>query len=171
MPEVLSIRPTTKRDLAAIDALLSRSYPALLKADYPPSVLVTAVPLLSRANPALVASGTYFVAEGGGEILGAGGWTRAAPLGGGGGRRVGHIRHVVTDYRRTRQGIGTRLMAHIVSDAASAGMDRLECFSTLTAEPFYVACGFRRLGPMTVSLRQGIDFRAVHMRRFLRSFR
>ncbi len=167
MGDLLTIRPAHRDDLAAIDALLSRSYPALLKADYRPSVLVTAIPLISRANPSLVISGTYFVVEAGGEILGAGGWTPGAPPGGAAQKRVGHIRHVVTDHRRTRRGIGRRLMAHIVSNAASTGIAQLECFSTLTAQPFYVACGFRTLGPMTVSLRQGIDFPAVHMRRFL----
>ena len=169
MSELLTIRPASRDDLAAVDALLSRSYPALLKGDYLPSVLVTAIPLISRANPALIASGTYFVAEAGDDILGAGGWTRGAPPGGASKMRVGHIRHVVTDHRQTRKGIGQRLMAHVIADAASAGMHQLECFSTLTAEPFYVACGFRRLGPMTVSLRKGIDFPAVHMRRFLRN--
>ncbi len=169
MSEALIIRKAAKSDLAAIDALLSRSYPALLKRDYPPSVLVTAIPLISRANPALVSSGTYFVVEAGGEILGAGGWTPGAPPGGTSQKRIGHIRHVVTDHRQIRKGLGRKLMAHIVSDAASAGIKQLECFSTLTAEPFYVACGFRTLGPMSVTLRKGIDFPAVHMRRFLES--
>ena len=169
MAQETIIRPAGKKDLAAIDALLSRSYPALLKRDYPPSVLVTAIPLISRANPALVASGTYFVADAGGEILGAGGWTPGPPPGGLRRRRVGHIRHVVTDYRQVRKGIGRQLMAHIVSDAVAAGVNQLECFSTLTAKPFYVACGFRTLGPMKVTLREGIDFPAVHMRRFLKA--
>ena len=168
MPGEVIIRTANKHDLASIDALLSRSYPALLKADYLPSTLVTAIPLLSRANPSLVSSGTYFVAEVGGEILGAGGWTPGAPPGGARKRRVGHIRHVATDHTQVRRGIGRQLMAHIVSDAASAGIVQLECFSTLTAEPFYVACGFRTLGPMSVTLREGIDFPAVHMRRFLK---
>lgn len=169
MTETSTVRPATREDLGAIDALLSRSYPALLKRDYLPSVLVTAIPLISRANPALVSSGTYFVAEAGGEILGAGGWTPGAPPGGTSQKRIGHIRHVVTDHRQIRKGLGRKLMAHIVSDAASAGIKQLECFSTLTAEPFYVACGFRTLGPMSVTLRKGIDFPAVHMRRFLES--
>ncbi|MGI9393192.1 MAG: GNAT family N-acetyltransferase [Boseongicola sp.] len=162
------IRAAAKDDLAAIDALLSRSYPALLKQDYQPSVLVTAIPLISRANPSLVTSGTYFVVVEGDEILGAGGWTPGAPPGLIRRKRVGHIRHVVTDYKRTRRGLGRKLMAHIMADAASADVDQLECFSTLTAEPFYVACGFRTLGPMMVTLREGIDFPAVHMRRFLK---
>ena len=70
------IRPTTRADMAAVDELLARSYPKLLKADYPPSILVTAIPLISRAQPKLLSCGTYYVAQEGEDILGAGGWTR-----------------------------------------------------------------------------------------------
>ena len=38
---MMDIRSTTLSDVAAVDALLSVSYPVLLKADYAPSVLVT----------------------------------------------------------------------------------------------------------------------------------
>lgn len=164
MPDTLTIRPATRADLAALDALLGASYPALLKPDYPPSVLVTAIPLIARANPRLVETGTYFLAEAeDGAIVGAGGWTRAAPPGGQTTTSVGHIRHVVTDHRRTRAGIGRRLMEYIIADARAAGITRLDCMSTRTAEPFYAACGFRALDDVTVPLRPGIDFPARAM--------
>ncbi len=162
------VRSATANDIAGIDALLARSYPVILKADYAPSVLVTAIPLISKAQPRLVTSGTYFVVlDVDGEMVGAGGWTRGAPGGASGMQQgVAHIRHVVTDHRRLRQGIGLRLMRHIFETARADGVEQLECFSTLTAVPFYAACGFLELGAMTVSLRAGIDFPAVHMRRF-----
>ena len=50
---MIRVRPAERSDMAAVDALLARSYPRLLKPDYPPSVLVTALPLISRAQPAL----------------------------------------------------------------------------------------------------------------------
>ena len=155
-------------DFDAVDALLARSYPALLKADYAPSVLVTAIPLISKAQPKLVMSGTYFVVEDHARVIvGAGGWTRVAPPGvGEEAEGVAHIRHVVCDHRRLREGIGRRLMAHIFRTSEAAGIRQYECFSTLTAVPFYAACGFSVLGQMTVALRGGIDFPAVHMRRF-----
>jgi hypothetical protein len=44
---------------------------------------VLALPIISRARPELLASGTYFVAlDGNGRMVGAGGWTRGAPEGG-----------------------------------------------------------------------------------------
>lgn len=170
MTDTLTVRPATLDDLAGVDALLGRSYPALLKGSYPPSLLVTAIPLISKAQPRLLASGTYFVVEDGDEIVGAGGWTRAMPGAGGAGRSaVGHIRHVVTDHRRVRRGIGRKLMMRVLASASDAGVRRMDCLSTLMAEPFYAACGFQTLGPVTLNLRAGIDFPAIHMRRLLQS--
>lgn len=99
MADALTVRPTRLSDLAEIDALLSRAYPVLLKPHYPPSVLVTAIPHISKAQPRLLASGTYFaVLDETGRIVGAGGWTATEP----GSvrkrtRNTAHIRHVVTD--------------------------------------------------------------------------
>ena len=169
MAEKFTVRPSQPSDLAEVDALLGRAYPLLLKPHYPPSVLVTTIPLISKAQPGLLASGTYFavVAEGG-QIVGAGGWTATEP--GAGGKstpNVGHIRHVVTDPDVVRQGIGRILMNHIFHSAKSAGVLQLDCLSTLMAVPFYTACGFEEVGPATISLRPGIEFPAVLMRRDL----
>ncbi|MEP6064701.1 MAG: hypothetical protein ABJ246_02600 [Paracoccaceae bacterium] len=69
------IRLAVMSDIGAIDQMLLRSYPRLLKADYPPSVLVTALPLMTKAQPKLIMSCTYFVAEDDqGLLLGAWGW-------------------------------------------------------------------------------------------------
>ena len=161
MTETLTLRATTAADLAEVDALFGRSYPALLKDHYPPSVRVTAIPKLARANPRLLASGSYFaVVDGAGAIVGAGGWTR-----GPGG--IAEVRHVVTDHRRVRQGIGRALMGHIAATSGRAGAVRLECLATLMAVPFYAACGFAAVRPVTLELCPGIGFRAVQMRRVL----
>ena len=159
----LTIRPATPEDLDAVDTLLQRSYPVLLKRDYAPSVLVTTLPLISRAQPALLASGSYFLAERDGAVVGAGGWTPQAPGGRRGLRGVGHIRHVVTDYRQTRQGIGRRLMSHVMWHARAAGCEVLHCQSTLTAVPFYASLGFVAQGRIEVDLPRGIRFPAEFM--------
>lgn len=158
----MQIRPSTMADLAAVDALLARTYPKLLKADYPPSVLVTALPIISRAQPALLGCGTYYVVEENDVILGAGGWTRDRKD-----SALGHIRHVVTDDRALRRGIGRALMCRCFEDARAAGIARLECWATRTAESFYHALGFETLGPMDVSLQGGISFPSIRMVRDL----
>lgn len=164
----LTIRLASPGDLAEVDALLAHSYPKLLSADYAPSVLVLALPIISRARPELLASGSYFVAlDGTGRMVGAGGWTRGAPDGGpgsaDGSRGTGHVRHVVTRAGEVRRGIGRALMGCVMDDAAAAGVRRLDCLSTRTAVPFYKALGFRATGPVEVPLRPGIVFPAVRM--------
>ncbi|MFM2391656.1 MAG: hypothetical protein RLZZ437_3211 [Pseudomonadota bacterium] len=159
----LILRPATKADLAAVDRLLADSYPRLLAVDYAPSVLVTALPIISRAQPGLVTSGRYFVAKRGDALLAAGGWSMGAPGGGAALAGVGHVRHVVTDWRHQRQGIGRALMQAVLADARGAGVGRMECLSTLTAERFYASLGFVARGPVMVPLRPGIDFPAIAM--------
>lgn len=159
----LTLRLATPGDLAAVDALLARSYPRLLAADYPPSTLVLAIPRIARARPELLASGSYFLAEdAAGRIVGAGGWTASAPVGATP-AGTGHVRHVATDPDALRQGVGRALMLLVFHEARAAGISRLECLSTRTAVPFYAALGFRTLGPVEVPLAPGILFPAVRM--------
>lgn len=162
----LSIRPGTAADIAPLDALLARSYPRLLAPDYPPSVLVTAIPRIAHAQPALVTCGTYFVALRGQTLVGGGGWTRAVPGGAGRARReVGHIRHFTTDVNAVRRGVGRALITRVLQTAAAAGIRRLECMSTRTAVPFYESAGFDVEGHAEVTLDAGITFPAVRMSR------
>lgn len=158
-------------DLAAVDALLARSYPRLLRADYPPSIMVTLVPLIARARPELLASGRYYVVkDGAGRVLGAGGYSLAAPtprgqLPGAQHGTVGHIRHVATDPDATRRGIGRGLMQAVFAAAAAEGVRWLDCLSTRTAVPFYAAVGFGVVGPVDVPITPGLAFPAVRMLR------
>ncbi|PWK61159.1 GNAT family N-acetyltransferase [Roseicyclus mahoneyensis] len=168
MVDTITIRPTTQHDLGAVDALLAASYPALLKRDYAPSVLVTALPLISRANPALLRSGTYFIAEDAeGQALAAGGWTRSAPQGGVGLPEIGHVRHVATHPSHLRKGLAQAIVTRVLADALAAGVERMICQSTQTAVPFYKAMGFRVRGEILIALRPGITFPAVEMERAL----
>ena len=160
MSETLTIRVAAPSDLAELDAMFARAYPRLLKADYPPSVLVLALPIISRAQPDLLRSGTYYVAETAEQgIVGAGGWTRRR------GSRRADVRHVVTDDRLVRRGIGRAILDRVIAEARAAGMQGLDCNSTRTAVPFYRSVGFEELGPVEVLLREGISFPAVAMRR------
>jgi GNAT superfamily N-acetyltransferase len=164
-----TIRIAGRGDIAAVDALLARAYPRLLKADYPPSVLVTALPIISRAQPDLVESGTYYVAEDeAGAVIGAGGWTARMP---GRARRAepgrANVRHVVTDDRALRRGVARAILSRAFEDAQAAGMTWMHCVSTRTAARFYVAMGFSATGEVRVHLAPGIDFPAIEMRRDL----
>jgi len=158
----MDLRSSTLKDLAAVDALLARSYPVLLRKDYPPSVLVTALPLICRAQPELLSSGSYYVMTEGPDILGAGGWTVDRQS-----RTKGHIRHLVTDDRHLRRGIAGQIVSVSMQAAKDRRIDEMECWSTYTAEPFYQSMGFETLGLLDVPLAPGITFPAKRMRRLL----
>jgi GNAT superfamily N-acetyltransferase len=159
----VTIRTASMDDLSALDRLFQRSYMRLLAPDYPPSVLMTAVPVIARAQPDLLRSGLFFVAENAGGIAGAGGWSLNAPGGRPGTRGVGHIRHVATDPDQTRQGVGRALLEHILLHAKASGMAQLHCLSTRTAVPFYAAIGFVSQGGVSIPLRGGLEFPSVFM--------
>ena len=155
--QTLTLRPAVLADLSAVDRLLSRSYPRLLARDYPPSVIVLAVPIIARARPELLASGRYWLAETAeGQVLGAGGWSGAQ-----GG--WAEVRHVATDPDAVRQGVGRLVVEWVMEEARKAGHGGMGCLSTRTAVPFYAALGFRVVGPVTVPLRAGIEFPAIRM--------
>ncbi|GIT90759.1 N-acetyltransferase [Jannaschia pagri] len=161
MPE---LRPTTITDLPAVETLLAASYPRLLAADYPPSVLVTALPRIVRAQPALLASGTYYAVMEGAEARAAGGFTLWAP----GGQAtatpgLGHIRHVAAHPDHLRRGYARRVMDHAIGTARQMGLRRLECLSTRTAVPFYGALGFQTIEAVDVPLADGVVFPSVRM--------
>ena len=164
MDQSLTLRLARPADLAAVDALLARSYPRLLRPDYPPSIMVTLVPLIARARPELLASGRYFVVEdAAGRVLGAGGYSLSDPMAGGVQRALGHIRHVATDPDATRQGIGRKLMQAVFAAAGAEGVQRFESLSTRTAVPFYAAVGFGEVGPVEVPITAAMSFPAVRM--------
>nr|WP_245398734.1 GNAT family N-acetyltransferase [Oceaniglobus trochenteri] len=154
--------------MAAVDALLARAMPRLLRQDYAPAVLQAALPHFVALQPGLLASGRYSLAcDRDGAVVGAAGWAWTAPQGGLGPPDMGHMRHLVTHHRHLRQGIARRLMGEVLTGARAAGVGRLDCLSTLTALPFYRAMGFATIGAVEVRLGPGLLFPAVHMRRSL----
>ena len=154
MSETKTLRLARPDDLTAVDRLLQRSF-RLLRPDYPPSVMVTVVPMLARARPELLASGRYFVVEGAGRLLAAGGYSKRA-----GGAE---IRHVAVDPDVARQGVGRQVMLGVFQAAEAEGVRRYMCLSTLTAVPFYAALGFQATGQIEMQLVAGIGFPVVRM--------
>lgn len=166
MDTTLTLRRARPDDLDQVDRLLRASYPQLLKADYPPSVMVLALPLISKARPELLASGRYFLAETeDGAIVGAGGWSPDSPLDGRSVDQTGHVRHVATHPDHLRRGIAAAIMGEVIVDCLRNAVRWLDCLSTRTAVPFYEQQGFRTLHEIDVNLRPGIIFPAVRMMR------
>ncbi|MBX2830224.1 MAG: GNAT family N-acetyltransferase [Rhodospirillales bacterium] len=161
-------------DAKAVSALFARSYAKLLQDDYPPEILASAMPYLSRANPELLGSGTYYLVKtDAGQVIGAGGWTSMRPSAPGapGTKEIdvqtglAHIRHFAVDPDHTRQGIGKMLFDRCVKDAvATKGVTHFECYATLTARSFYESLGFEVIGTFDAPFAPDFTFPSLHMR-------
>ena len=57
MQDQLTLRAAKLADIGQVDDLLARSYPRLLRPDYPPSLPVLALPLIPKATPGLCRPG------------------------------------------------------------------------------------------------------------------
>jgi len=162
------VRVASPNDAAAVDRLVQASYPKLMAASYDQESLAPALTLMTKANPSLLTSGTYYVAEvSPGFLVGCGGWTLERP----GTRtiepRIGHIRHFAVDPSWTRRGIGRAIYDVCETAARAAGIMAFECYSSLNAEKFYAALGFKRIRELDVEFQPLIVLRGVLMRREL----
>ena len=161
----IRIRTARTSDLAAIERVLAASFPALMADAYEPELLARALPMMTRAQPGLVGSGTYYVALADGKIVGCGGWSREVPDGPAGEEGVAHIRHFAVARDWVGRGIGRALYQRCEARARAAGIRAFECYSSLNGEPFYRALGFARLAAIEVPMGPGTSFPSIHMRR------
>lgn len=162
------LRVATPQDAEAVSGLLRTSYPKLMRSTYGDDVLAPALELMTKANPSLLNSGTYYVAElVTGSLVGCGGWTPERP----GTKSVepglGHIRHFAVHPDWTRRGVGRAILAFCDRAARAAGTRTFECYSSLNAETFYRALGFVRIREMDLELKPPVVLRGVLMRRNL----
>jgi N-acetylglutamate synthase-like GNAT family acetyltransferase len=158
------IRAASPADSDAVTALLVASYSRLLAASYDSDLLGRTLSHMTRANPTLLTSGTYYVAEREpGNLVGCGGWTPVRPGSGEIIEGEAHIRHFATHPEWVRRGVGTSLLARCFCDARSLGVRKLYCFSTLNAEPFYRASGFGAVRPIDVPMGPCLTFPGVLM--------
>jgi GNAT superfamily N-acetyltransferase len=162
----MRLRVSTLEDAPAVSAVLGPSYTQLMAAAYPPDLLARTLPSITRANPALLSAGRYYLVEAeAGEPAGCGGWSADPP-----GRRDenpkrAHIRHFATHPDWIRRGVGRLLYERCAADARGAGFTLFEAWASLNGESFYAALGFRRLGIIHASMPGGVQFPAVRMER------
>lgn len=166
MSEV-TIRVATPDDLGVLSELIAVSYAMLDNGVYEAARLAAALPIMSRANPNLLASGTYFVAEADGEPAACGGWARETPGTGEIEEGVTHIRHFATHPAHLRKGIARLVLDRCLREAAASSAHVIKSQSTLMAESFYAAAGFRRIHLMEAEMAPGISLPVVEMARDL----
>ena len=161
------IRNSHPEDADAVERVLRGSYPQLMAPAYDADLLQRALPFLIKANPHLLASTSYYIAEAGSEPVGCGGWSLEKPgttvheFG------VGHIRHFATSAAWVGRGVGKAIYERCELDARAAGVFRLDCHSSRNGEPFYLALGFTRIGDMLLPLAADLMFPGVLMSRHI----
>jgi len=165
VPE-FAVRIATPQDEASVCALLEASYPTLMSPSYDEALLAKVLPLITKANPSLLSAGTYYLAETGDRVIvGCGGWTRERP---GTGERVpglAHIRHFATHASWIGRGVGRGIYSLCEERARSAGVRKFECFSSLNAEGFYAALGFKPVRPIDIIMGRNVSVPGVLMER------
>ena len=163
MQDDVLIRHAETTDAAAVERLLLASYPALMANSYDAETLARALPLMTRANPRLLASGTYYVAEVGDEIIGCGGWSPELP-----GTKtivahIGHVRHFAVHPSYVGRGVGRAIFERCEAQAQDSAISKLECFSSRNAVDFYRAVGFDVIREIEVEMASDTKFPSVLM--------
>lgn len=159
------IRAADPDDFRAVSSLLTASYTQLLAADYESDLMARALPLMTRANPQLLASGTFYVVENrAGDLIGCGGWSKQPPGSGETRQDMAHIRHFATDPDWTRQGVGTLILTRCLQGAKDAAIRILECNSSLGSIEFYRTSGFAIVKAIDMRLMPDISVPGILMR-------
>ena len=163
-----TIRVANATDAASVGRLLEASYNALLPAFYDKAILAQILPLITKANPLLLNSGTFYVAVAGrANVVGCGGWSMRRPKIGVKKNSQGSIRHFATHPDWLRQGIGGDILRRCMKDAKAHKLQSMNCYSALGAETFYEACGFAIIERIEVPISAEIAFPATLMHREL----
>lgn len=137
-------------------------------AAYGEAFMAEILPIIARANPRLLTSGTYYLAfTPDGELIGAGGWTSERPGIGEIEADMGHIRHFATHPDWTGRGVGRALIDRSVDEARSRGISRFECYSSLNAVDFYRRLGFLEVRAIDIPMGDGLVAPSVLMERVL----
>jgi N-acetylglutamate synthase-like GNAT family acetyltransferase len=166
MSPTFTVRRATPEDESGVSELLLASYPGLMRTVYDQAILEAALPLITRANPALLSAGTYYLAvDENGFAVGCGGWSRERPGSSEVALELAHIRHFATRPEWLGRGIGRQLYRRCEEDARSSGVRRFECQASLNAEGFYAALGFRSVGRIEVRIGPGPMLPSVLMER------
>ena len=140
------LRVAELRDAPAVDALMKTSAAALFPLFYDGRQSASAVEHVAQVDHALLADGTYFVLESGGELVGCGGWSRRDRLYTGSGdaegddrlldpaREPARVRAMFVRADWTRRGLGRRILEACESAARAEGFRQLSLMATLPGD-------------------------------------
>jgi GNAT superfamily N-acetyltransferase len=180
--DTFRLRVATAADVEAIRYVHMASLWCIGASAYGPAVIDSIVRHYPTVDPGLIAGGTYYLIECGGEIAACAGWTRA----GAHGKQPGAMRNdrgepaspvlpphamlvraMFVHPKWTRRGFGRFLLDHAEAEGRRAGCRVSALFATLTGVPLYRAAGYRAVENWKVVLEDGEAFAAVQMQKDL----
>jgi GNAT superfamily N-acetyltransferase len=159
------IRKATLTECAAIAELIKESARGLSRTDYSDEQIEGAIATVFGVDTNLIIDGTYFVAEGAGQLLGCGGWSKRSTLFGGDqyatrdegylnpATEAAKIRAFFIHPQHSRKGIARAILDACETEAKACGFQALELMSTLPGVKLYRACGYE--GDERVELEVG----------------
>jgi GNAT superfamily N-acetyltransferase len=173
-PEV-QLRTARPEDERAVEALMKQSGAALFALYYDERQTASLVRYVAQPDAMLLADGTYFVLEAGGQLVACGGWswrdrlyTGSAESGSDGrlldpATEPAKVRAMFVRADWTRRGLGRRIIEECERAARAEGFSRLALLATLPGVPLYIACGFEPLDEVDVALEDGVVVACVAM--------
>jgi len=172
-----TLRVATEADVEAMTEVMRASVLELFPGFYDERQTASAAIYVAHVDPVLVADGTYFVHDSGGEVVGCGGWSRRGRLYTGAGddedddrlldplTEAAHIRAMFVRPDWTRRGLGRAILAAGHDAARAEGFQRLDLGATLPGVALYRAFGFVDIEPFVVTMPDGVTLDAVAMER------
>jgi len=171
------LRVARADDVPRLRALVVASARALSEGFYTPAQVEAALDHVLGVDTRLVADGTYYVIEAGGELAAAGGWSARRTLFGAdaqAGRDAtmldpatepARIRAFFVHPAWARRGLARRLFDACERAARDAGFRAFELMATLPGVPLYTALGFAAQEPVEVPLPGGLLLPGLRMTR------
>jgi GNAT superfamily N-acetyltransferase len=159
----------------AIDALMKLATRDIFPRVYTAEQTASAVQYVAAVDRPLIADGTYYVVEAGGELVACGGWSKRAKLYTGSGDAAGddrlldpatepaHVRAMYTRPDWTRRGLGRRILEACEAAARADGFTTMNLGATLPGLPLYEAFGFVATGEEDVLMPDGVRLECVWM--------
>ena len=172
------LRSATADDVPALSALIERSVRLLSVSVYSPAQIDAALTHVFGVDSQLLADGTYYVIDGGNQIVAAGGWSARQTLFGGDQLKAdddvaidvtmpARIRAFFVDPDWTRRGLARQLYDACDAAARARGFQRFELMATLPGVPLYRALGFMDLEHVDVPMPDGLVLPCLRMGRAL----
>ena len=162
------IRLATIDDIPALRQLIEDSVRGLSVAHYSAQQIESALREVFGVDTQLILDETYFIAEIGSQLVGAGGWSKRTTLFGGDDSKSGRVDSLLNPAKEparirafyihpqwSRRGIGSMILDACEQAARVSGFKTIELASTLPGVPFYLSRGYQKAEAISIPMESG----------------